>query len=76
MTQINKPHYSKPQIVLDRTSVYHSMFVINQQSKCAAVCFAVPIGYYTVKDSDLNFFWAPKLSAGGLNFGLDSQYGN
>ena len=30
----------------------------------------------TVKDSDLNFFWAPKLSAGGLNFGLDSQYGN
>ena len=31
---------------------------------------------YTVKDSDLNFFWAPKLSAGGLNFGLDSQYGN
>ena len=32
--------------------------------------------YYTVKDSDLNFFWAPKLSAGGLNFGLDSQYGN
>ena len=31
---------------------------------------------FTVKDSDLNFFWAPKLSAGGLNFGLDSQYGN
>ena len=30
----------------------------------------------TVKDSDLNFFWAPKLSAGGLNFGLDGQYGN
>ena len=26
----------------------------------------------TVKDSDLNFFWTQKLSAGGLNFGLDS----
>ena len=34
------------------------------------------VEYHTVKDSDLNFFWAPKLSAGGLNFGLDSQYGN
>ena len=35
-----------------------------------------PLQQYTVKDSDLNFFWAPNLSAGGLNFGLDSQYGN
>ena len=36
----------------------------------------VYVGSCTVKDSDLNFFWTQKLSAGGLNFGLDSQYGN
>ena len=55
------------------TSVQFSRRVVNTQNYWACNLLWSP---NTVKDSDLNFFWAPKLSAGGLNFGLDSQYGN
>ena len=76
MENILFPSYkSFHQLFVDKTKLNMIRKYIWQNFINMYIAHKLKKGFYnynTVKDSDLNFFWTQKLSAGGLNFGLDS----